>query len=733
MRDTRSSRDPCWTSWHEMRTRRSPRRNARLVASRRSTGSSAANGAGSGAGGGSPAGATAAAISQQQRLEVLRVADEVARAEVDPVAAELGEVERAGVGRPRARRADPVLRRDRAGALPVVAGQRDARRTGVARHGRRAVDPRGRDRRCLVDLHRDRSGLGDVPGDVAGAELHEVRAGLLDDDRRRGRPSRRRRRRGTPCRSRPSPGRRSPRRRTVTAPSCQPSVPKGSTGYTAAVVSGAVGSTLSGTEWKPSALPAPSIARYSKSYSPAVVSRNGAEVGRCWPPLSRHSVCSTPAPPSSSCASIVTRTGLLYQPSLPSGAAGSNADLGHGRGLVVREVQRAGEVGHVERAVRRLERERHEVGARVALVAVRVGRQRHRDELLRPGGDVGGAVEDAAGRAVLAGGGPAAAARADGDVRLRVPGLAPVGPVDVGHGLRRAVVEAQRERAAARAVGRRAEEVDARVRLLLLLAEVERLPAGTAARLATLPVVSGIRTGTSSTSSSGAGPTVRDGGMSSPLNAYGPRICALARVSSRVMPIVVKMFVAASADAAPASAHTSASSTTVPRTATDQHVRTGRIRVLLPRLSPCTSMRRPVCPGPLPPDGRGRRRPTFGAARKVLPSTRGCQWLSSDRLQKSAGGIDKVHHLIRLSDRSCVRPSRRPGARQGEQREWERDEPSIEGGVAAPWRASGDRVARRHGHARRRRRREQRAGRHDQRVRAARGSPPTSRSRRATR
>ena len=57
-----------------------------------------------------------------------------------------------------------------------------------------------------------------------------------------------------------------------------------------------------------------------------------------------------------------------------------------------------------------------------------------------------------------------------------------------------------------------------------------------------MPDVSGIRTGTSSNVSSGAGPRVPDGGISSAGNEYGPRISLLSRLANCVMPIVVKRF-----------------------------------------------------------------------------------------------------------------------------------------------------------------------------------------------
>ena len=59
--------------------------------------------------------------------------------------------------------------------------------------------------------------------------------------------------------------------------------------------------------------------------------------------------------------------------------------------------------------------------------------------------------------------------------------------------------------------------------------------------------MSGIRSGTSSAASLGAAPTVPDGGISSAGSEYGglPLIWLFWRVSERVMPIVVKMFVAA--------------------------------------------------------------------------------------------------------------------------------------------------------------------------------------------
>ena len=66
-----------------------------------------------------------------------------------------------------------------------------------------------------------------------------------------------------------------------------------------------------------------------------------------------------------------------------------------------------------------------------------------------------------------------------------------------------------------------------------------------AARFGTSPLVSGIRSRISSWSSSGAAPTVPDGGISSAGSEYRvglPKIPLLARVSERVMPIVVKRF-----------------------------------------------------------------------------------------------------------------------------------------------------------------------------------------------
>ena len=56
-----------------------------------------------------------------------------------------------------------------------------------------------------------------------------------------------------------------------------------------------------------------------------------------------------------------------------------------------------------------------------------------------------------------------------------------------------------------------------------------------------MPLVSGMRSGTLSAASSGAGPTDFDGGISSAGSEYRglPKISLFARVSKRVMPMVV--------------------------------------------------------------------------------------------------------------------------------------------------------------------------------------------------
>ena len=89
-------------------------------------------------------------------LEVLDVAGEIGRAEVDLVALVGREVERVHVVRPLAV-VDPVLGRHRAGGvLAVGAGEGHAHGARVVRRRGRAVDARGRRRRGHVDPHAQR-------------------------------------------------------------------------------------------------------------------------------------------------------------------------------------------------------------------------------------------------------------------------------------------------------------------------------------------------------------------------------------------------------------------------------------------------------------------------------------------------------------------------------------------------------------------------------------------------
>ena len=62
---------------------------------------------------------------------------------------------------------------------------------------------------------------------------------------------------------------------TSTALSYQSSIPNGVSGLVFAVVAGGWASSLNSTDLKPSALPAPSIERYSSVCAPSTSSANG--------------------------------------------------------------------------------------------------------------------------------------------------------------------------------------------------------------------------------------------------------------------------------------------------------------------------------------------------------------------------------------------------------------------------------------------------------------------------
>ena len=93
----------------------------------------------------------------------------------------------------------------------------------------------------------------------------------------------------------------------------------------AAVVDGAVASTLTVTDFADSALPALSVERYSTVCVPSPPTLNGALYAANAPPSTRCSVRSTPDTHSpSSPAASVTCAPVRYQPLAPSGAAGAS-------------------------------------------------------------------------------------------------------------------------------------------------------------------------------------------------------------------------------------------------------------------------------------------------------------------------------------------------------------------------------------------------------------------------
>ena len=184
---------PRSTDWQLIRTASRPRAQRGDGRARGATASSAAYGAGAGAGAAADRRRRAARGAggpdrRSHRPEVLDVAGEVARAEVDPVAAGRRSTSNAPVYSVHAPSPTPVLGRHDAGAVAVGAGERDADGAGVLGYGRGAVDPRGRDGAVSSTLRRSASDRLVVAGDVGRAELDSWTPAVLDRRSARRRP-----------------------------------------------------------------------------------------------------------------------------------------------------------------------------------------------------------------------------------------------------------------------------------------------------------------------------------------------------------------------------------------------------------------------------------------------------------------------------------------------------------------------------------------------------------------